>query len=66
MNVGVTYVYGSYVSYERTNLSTWYICLQLYANVTHKRYHVSHMRTVVRIRNNLLPMRTFAYNCICM
>ena len=30
-----------------TNLSTCYVCVQLYANVTHHRCHVLHMRTVV-------------------
>ena len=34
-----------------TNLSTCYICVQLYANVTYLRCHVLYMRTVVHTRN---------------
>ena len=35
-----------------------YICVQLYANVTHYHCHVLRMRTTVRICNNILRIRT--------
>ena len=34
------------------------------ANVTHSRCHVLHMRTVVRIRNNLFRMRITVRICV--
>ena len=36
-----------------TKLSKCYICEQLYTNITHQHCHVLHMRTAVRIRNNV-------------